>query len=269
MIASLLVHVSIATLEGGQVEAAARLAQRLSARLIGVAAGFPPPPVTAEFGGMPGYLVQQIVKDIEDELEAAGRGFREAASGLPETLVEWRGAVRPQEDHLRAQARAADLVILGPRDPGDSPLWAIDPADIMMTAGRPVLLARPGERSLDPERVLVAWKDAPQARRAVRDSLDLLRRASAVIVCGVGREASKAALEDVAAYLASHHVSASVVHEESRDAAGPALRRIAEDQGARMIVAGAYGHSRVREWALGGVTRDLIENAVVSCLFSH
>jgi nucleotide-binding universal stress UspA family protein len=111
--------------------------------------------------------------------------------------------------------------------------------------------------------VLIAWKDTPEARRAIADALPMLRQAEdinvvEVIEDDVNRPAALSGVNDVVVWLSRHGLVASgQVPDECGDAAGQ-LDRIASQVGAGLVVAGAYGHSRLREWVLGGVTKRLV-----------
>ena len=122
----------------------------------------------------------------------------------------------------------------------------------------------------------MAWKDTTEARRAIADSLPMLRKAKDVIVAeipeqGGSRSAAAARVNDVVAWLSRHGISAServAEKDEDRDATAQ-LDGIAADVGAGVIVAGAYGHSRFRELILGGMTQHLITQSARCVLLSH
>jgi nucleotide-binding universal stress UspA family protein len=115
----------------------------------------------------------------------------------------------------------------------------------------------------------VAWKDTREARRAVWDALPLLREAEEVLMIAVGDSAKEAGALDVQEHLDQHGVKAKVLHAHRDIPVADELIRLAEEQGVDLIVSGAYGHSRTREWILGGVTRELLDHAPVCCLMAH
>jgi nucleotide-binding universal stress UspA family protein len=130
---------------------------------------------------------------------------------------------------------------------------------------------------LDLRSILVGWKDTTEARRAIADSLPLLRKAKEVTVAevlerGDQRSAATSRVTDVVAWLSRHGVSAtarvSENNNESRDA-GVQIDDIAAQIGAGLIVAGAYGHSRFRELVLGGMTEHLLAQSARCVLLSH
>ncbi len=145
-----------------------------------------------------------------------------------------------------------------------------------MQAGRPLLVVPEAARWLDLRSVLVAWKDTPEARRAIVDSLPLLRKAEDVTIAeivedGGSREAAMNRTSDVVSWLSHHGITANaLVSEESSTADGAvALDRIASSVGAGVVVAGGYGHSRLREWVLGGVTQHLASESTRCVLLSR
>jgi nucleotide-binding universal stress UspA family protein len=172
------------------------------------------------------------------------------------------------------EARAADLIVIGcKRDPDDL-YYALDPGLTILRAGRPVLVVPDGIDSLVGRRVVVAWKDTREARRAVRDALPFLREAEEVTiaeVCEYGTEMqSQSDIKDVSDYLLRHKVivaAKSTLH--TKQSIANELLRFAGDERADLIVAGGYGHSRLGEWIFGGVTRDLLRSSAVCCLFSN
>ena len=143
---------------------------------------------------------------------------------------------------------------------------------MVMQVGRPVLLVSPAPQ-FALENVLVAWKDTREARRAVADALPLLKQARRVSLVEVAASSEMAAarlrLDDVASWLKRHGITAGREARLSSGADPEALQSVADDLQADLVVAGAYGHSRVREWALGGVTRTLLRHPGRSALVSH
>ncbi|MEI9924279.1 MAG: universal stress protein [Bradyrhizobium sp.] len=123
------------------------------------------------------------------------------------------------------------------------------------------------------ERVVIGWKDTRETRRAVFDALPLLKRAAHVAVVEICAEediaAARTRVEDVVGWLKWHGIAAESHPSRSTGDDASLLHAIAQEQGANMVVAGAYGHSRVREWVLGGMTRDLLLSGKNFSLLSH
>ncbi len=122
--------------------------------------------------------------------------------------------------------------------------------------------------------VLIAWNDTPEARRAVADALPMLRKAEDVIVAEIvedeyGRPAALSGVKDLVGWLSRHGVLASEQVPDECGYAAAQLGRIASEVGAGLVVAGAYGHSRLREWVFGGVTKELINPSKRCSLLSR
>jgi nucleotide-binding universal stress UspA family protein len=252
-----------------RIKLAADLAGRFSSRLIGVAAQDILPPLyfayPVEGIPSPADLSERNAKAALAKAEAL---FRRDASAAKST--EWRSAVRAPLAHLLEQARAADLIVVGRSmsSGSNSDPMRVDAGDLVMDAGRPILVVPPKVDRLPARRVLIGWKDTRESRRAVWDSLALLGQAEEVFVVAV--DSHDAGAKDVSAYLSQHGIAAShYVRPHPAGSAADELTKIAEQEGADLIVCGAYGHSRASEWVFGGVTRDLLHRAPVCCLLAH
>jgi nucleotide-binding universal stress UspA family protein len=273
---SILVHVTTGEAARARLALAVDLAERHDAHLIGIGAGCLNLPVDAVGDGSAAAAVVEIgTEALEAELRAAEARFRQAAQGLAK--LEWRAFQEFAAGAIAREARAADLVVLGREDAGSSDGFsvALSPGDVVLQAGRPVLAVPPGIDRLEAARVLVAWKDTREARRAVQDALPLLRGAGQVTVMEICEEEEKvgpaaARAQDVARYLLRHGVGAQgIARRAGEDGAAAQIALAARAEGADLVVSGAYGHARLREWVFGGVTRELLRNAAHCCLLSH
>lgn len=261
---TLMVHLQPGRTNTRLLQAAADLSRRLHATIIGIAA-CQPLQVTYGEGYLSGELVEQDTEERERDLKNAESEFRTALQDNAGTL-EWRAALTfmPSSDYVAAEARCADLVVTA-ADHGRSVFDTsprTDIGDLVMQLGRPVVIVPATGEAVGFARVLVAWKDTREARRAVIDALPLLKTADHVAVCEVAAAddlgTAQAHLDDVVNWLKRHGVTAERVASLAAGSDAARLDAIACDQAADIIVAGAYGHSRLREWALGGVTRDLL-----------
>ena len=254
-----------------RIRLAADLANRLKAGLIGIAARATMPVVTDEDVAIDAALLDQENAGIAAFLDKAGEEFRDATAEYP-IPVEWRSAADDPDEFIAAETRAADLLIVG--QTSDAVYRSLEVGRLLLKAGRPVLVAPRDANSLAVRRVVVAWKDTREARRAIRDALPVLRLAESVFlveVCACGAEVNAVPrLKDVARFLAQHHIT-NVTERILPDEpiAGDVLLRFAQEQSADLIVAGAYGHSRLGEWFFGGVTHELLSSSPICCLFSH
>lgn len=254
-------------------EARGRLAVTLSdahgARFIGAAAELPLTVVND---------LAYAVEDVIDEERRRSRGDLAVAKKTFDAVVgsrndvEWRCSLSDPTRFLIEQSRAADLVVVGRRASYDDvdPVMGVWPGALAMEAGRPLLVVPPEKDHLAARKVVVAWKETREARRAVKDALPILQRADEVVVMSATAHLRDESAEDVCAWLTRHGVACrpSLHAGELTSVAGEVLDLVS-DVGADLIVSGAYGHSRMREWLLGGVTRDLLETSGVCLFLSH
>lgn len=271
---TLMVHLELGRSNAGLLQIAGDLAERFHAGVIGIAACQPMQLVYGD-SFISGDIYEQDRQELDKEMKAAEAEFRRALQMRAVTL-EWRSTVMFTllSDYLARESRSADLVITGiaSGDLFDSSR-SVNTGDLVMRAGRPVLVVPAAAGKVKLDRVVVGWKDTREARRAVSDALPLLKGASHVAVVEIAVEeelaAARTQIEDVAGWLNRHGIKAECLTSPSTGDDATALYAMAQDQGADVIVAGAYGHSRLREWALGGVTRDLLLRANWCSLLSH
>ncbi len=271
--ASLMVHQNLDGANDCRLQIAGELARRFDSTLIGIAAADPNPPAYGN-GALVASLIAQRRDQINTGLKQAAERFRAAAEGMTRN-IEWREALSKPTGYVADEARAADLVITGAATGSVyvDPFSTLDPAELIMRAGRPILVVPAQAEWLQAKHVLVAWKDTREARRAVRDALPLLQTAKDVtvveIVEGGDLKPASRRVDDVAAWLKRHGVSAGANAVNAEEQPFTALERLVTQNAADLIVAGAYGHSRIQEWILGGLTRDLLTKARCCCLFAH
>ena len=254
---------------------AADLAELFGAVVVGVAACEPMRLLYGE-GSVTTELIDRRYQEAEEELKAAEAECRDALAGRARA-VEWRGTTCAGvlSRYLADQARCADLVVAG-LDQGGSIFditRRLNVSDLVMQAGRPVLLAPSRAQGLRLDHVLVGWKDGREARRAVSDALPLLAKARRVTVVEIAPKddlaQARSRVADVAAWLARHAIAAGQQALRSGGDDAGQMNAVADETHADVIVAGAYGHSRLREWVLGGVTRDLLSRAGRCVFVSH
>jgi nucleotide-binding universal stress UspA family protein len=267
--ASIMVAVDLADQARNRVRLAAHLADTFHAGLIGVAAEMPayvvPPPGPTPASA---YALEASSEIVLDELRRAHALFTDVAG--VRSRIEWRSNLDFPLSFLIAQAAAADLVVVERKTESGPALLTVDPGDLVMALGRPVLVVPPHVDSLDPKRVVIGWRNTREARRAVWDALPFLKRASQVVVVSVDDGGGADDAQDVLGLIRAHDVHATAVQREAPgETTAEALVDVAAEQGADLIVTGAYGHGRLREWVFGGVTRTLLAGAPVCCLMSY
>jgi nucleotide-binding universal stress UspA family protein len=274
--ATVMVSLALDQPNDARLAVACQVAEGFEAGLVGIVASVFSPPPYFTTGEQAQNLInegQASVKRRMSELEAQ---FREAAKNRARH-IEWRCAIDFPARYVVQEARCADIIVSGGRsDAISDPFALIAPRDLVMEAGRPLLVVPDSVDWLDLRSMLVAWKDTPEARRAIVASLPMLRKVRDVTVAEIAETVGglKAAVErvrDVVTWLSRHGVSASelvAAQDQDRDS-GAQLDAMAASVGAGAIVAGAYGHSRFRELILGGMTQHLITQTARCALLSH
>jgi nucleotide-binding universal stress UspA family protein len=261
---TILVHLELGSSNEGLLQVSLDCAKVLQAGVIGVAACHLMPIVYSE-GYVPGDLINQDRSEIEKEMSKAEAGFH-AAMGQSVVSPQWRSAIgyMSLSDYVAQQARTADLIVTGPSAPWSlfDSTRVVDVGDLVMRAGRPVLIVPTGVKHLRFDTVVVAWKECRESRRAIADALPILKKAGRVVVVQVAAEEGIAegrqSVADVVEWLSRHDIGAQALVVPSIGNDAKQLDVIASERGADLVVAGAYGHNRLREYVLGGVTRVLL-----------
>jgi nucleotide-binding universal stress UspA family protein len=274
--ATVMVSLAIDQPNEARLAVAGQLAERFDAGLIGIAAAVFSPPLYYTTGDQAQILIDQGEASIKRRMAELEAQFREAAKNRAKN-IEWRCAIDFPARYVQQAARSADIIVSGGHsDAFSDPFALVTPKDLVMEAGRPLLVVPDSVDWLDLRSVLVAWKDTPESRRAIVASLPVLRKAKGVTVAeiveaGGSQPDAVARVRDVLMWLSRHGVSASeLVPEQNQDRDAPEqLDSMAADVGAGVVVAGAYGHSRFRETILGGMTQHLITQTKRCVLLSH
>jgi len=272
---TILVHIDAGKRCATRVEAAIRLAQQHDAHLVGlhaVAPFEPPDYVLADVGPA---IVEANRKAMAAELARTEIEFTRQTSAASLRNVEWRKAVDDAVDAMTLHARYADLVVIGQTDASEGTNIASDfPERLVLAAGRPVLIIPSvGSFPVIGKRILVAWSPSREATRAVTDSIPLLRLANSVHVMAINPkrgEHGNVPGADIGLYLARHGVRVEVKSDQGAEIdVGNELLSRAADLDVDLIVMGGYGHSRLKEWVLGGATRTVLESMTAPVLMSH
>lgn len=245
------------------------LAARFGARLTGLAGR----DVSAQPIG--DAIASTVVTEVE--LETATREFaeieqrfRKAVSARSE--VRFVSGIGSPDNSIATMARTADFVVVGARPAllAADPMTGIDPGEAVIRIGGPVLVVPESVDALHATRIVLAWSDTPECRRAVTNALPLLKRAMEVCICHAGASEEGRSVGDVADFLNRHGVHTGIrLIPKSASPISDELFSCATRAGADLIVAGAYGHNRILEWVFGGVTKDMLERSPVCCLLSH
>jgi nucleotide-binding universal stress UspA family protein len=270
----LLVHVEPGPIAEQRLRYAVSMAQSRDMKLIGLTVRLSASAAVSTTLGDP-MAVGALCEASGECCQAAKELFDTVTHGCGIEL-EWREASGAPLPIIAAEAACADMVVIGRNDliDNDGGIYQIEPADLIMACGTPVIVvSADAPASFKARRILLAWKSTPQAARAARDALPLLKKAETVVLTEVVSEAVEGkyevSAEAMAAYLRSHGIAVSIRKLPPASDAGYQLIQAAADNECDLIVAGAYGHSRLREWVLGGVTRSLLAVPTIPCILSH
>jgi nucleotide-binding universal stress UspA family protein len=257
-------------------EYAISLADAFEAHLLGVAFSFEPVIPGMVMGGIPPQFIDSQRAESDKKARAAVARFEKAAKQAG-VSVETRiisSSISGAADQFGQLARRFDLVVVGqPEGDKAAPDEVVDEG-VLFESGRPVIFVPFIQKiGLKLDRVMVCWDGSRAATRAVADSIPLLQKAKTVeivLVAAKGFKADEAPGVDLAKHLARHGLQVSLkrITSPEIDVASTILS-YAADSNADMIVMGGYGHSRLREFVLGGVTRSILETMTVPALMSH
>lgn len=278
----ILVHLDETGGEAARLALAVEIARRSEAHLAGLFAVEAISFSAMAAPGGPDFAAAEAFQEIQEQHRQArlkvgarlGARFKDAAerAGI---ASEWRVVEDNSAGAVTLHARYADLAIVGQDDPNHPDVAAGVAQSALLGSGRPVLVVPfIGAKSLG-ERVLVAWNATREAARAVNDALPLIEGAKQVTVLsinparGIAGEGDLPAA-DIALHLARHGLKAEAAYTRAEDiGVGEVILSRAADFGADLIVMGGYGHSRTREFVLGGATRTLLQHMTVPVLLSH
>jgi nucleotide-binding universal stress UspA family protein len=278
MIKDIAFHLSTRTPDTATTDYAVSVAAAFEAHLAGIAFALDPfiPPTMGIGDAVPADWIDEQREESEAAARAAIARFEEAAR---------RNAISAESRRLDASlagaaqmfgriARRFDLSIVRQAEPGKAPLEDLVIEAALFDAGRPVLVVpyiQKGTLALD--RIMVCWDGGHNAARAVGDAMPFLHRAKSVEVVIVQGDAGKSDEipgADIGEHLARHDLEVEVKRIVVKD--GDVMDTIlshAADVGTDFLVMGGYGHSRLREFILGGVTRGILATMTVPVLMSH
>jgi nucleotide-binding universal stress UspA family protein len=276
---TLMIELAVGESNANLLKVSADLASKLDAAVIGIAGCLP---LSLAVGG--GYYLGEAFLDDHNELEAEllaaesefRNVFKAPQAGASTAAPRWHAAVVYEtiSGFVSDYACEADLLITAGRQHGTASSNRYAKAgDLAMELGRPVLIL-PGQCTQLPlERALIAWSNTRETRRAIVDALPLLKLSGHVVIAQFVEAAkfndSVKRLQLVAQWLTTHGVSSESVTLPSTGEDPTALSALIQERNIDLVVAGAYGHSRLREWVFGGVTRDLLTHDSHCSLLSH
>ena len=274
----ILVHVDQSPRAQMRLDIAAMLARQHAAHLTALQVIDVAVPVMAMGdGGGGGAVIAELMEQMRQSALTAGQKLKaafEAALAREGIMGEWRQVEGTTAEIVALHGRYADLLVLGQDDPESDNTDVLE--TVLFDSGRPVLaIPFAGSRPTIGKRVLIGWNASREASRALHDALPLLAKAESTTVFlanprrGLGAHGDEPGA-DIARHLARHGLKVNVAKAVADDVPDSALLlNHASDMGADLLVMGAYGHSRLREFILGGVTRSLLREMTVPVLLSH
>lgn len=271
---SLMVHCELGQSNETMLHCASKLAGRFELDIIGIAVAQPLQMMVGDY-----YIAAESVDDdskaVEAKAAAAEAEFRRILQPHARQLSwRWASVFGTPATYLAQHACGADLLMTSvPADGASGAQRSVSVADLVLLSGRPVLIVPAAPVSHTFEHILVGWKDTREARRAVVDALPLLNKAAQVTVVQIAAEVNlhevRAKLTEVERWLKGHGIDAEMIASQSTGHDAKSFDTIAQRQHADLVVAGAYGHSRLREWAFGGFTSELMHPKDRCVFVSH
>ena len=274
---NILVHLDGAEGAANRLLMGRRLAVDQEARLAALHAAIPAG-LLVPVGGEGAAVMSESLAQLDTDRRDGSRGAFDAVQGEAGVDASWGEltGVTAEDDFIRA-AMLADVVVLGQHDPAAAALSGMPAAfaeRVLARSGRPCIVvphAMPAGGPL--ATVVIAWKETPEAVRAVVAALPLLRNASRVHVLTWGgtQAAVPGPLAGLPAWLAAHDVPASASHSDGGEPGdlGDLLLSRCADLGSDLLVMGCYGHSRAREWLLGGASRTVLSSMTLPVCMVH
>jgi len=252
------------------------VADTFQAHVLGVAFAYEPIIPGTVMGGIPPEFIEAQRAESDKRARAATSRFEQAAkrAGISFESLIISTSISGAADKLGRMGRRFDLVVVGQPEREKSVPEEVVDEGALFDSGRPVIFVpfiQTGGLKLD--RVMLCWDGSRAATRAIADALPFLRKAKQVEIVMVANGRSKSDEipgSDLGQHLARHGLKVEVKRITSPDIdVASTILSYAADSSADMIVMGGYGHSRLREFILGGVTRGLLESMTVPALMSH
>lgn len=252
------------------------VASKLKAHITGIAIAIDPTVPGASMAFLPVEILEATRRENEIAAKNALERFAAATTreGISADSRMLRAGFADAADQFGRIARRFDLAVVDQAEPDKNMIAAIISESTLFEAGRPVIVVPYIQRSpLKLDRVMVCWDGSRPAARAIGDALPILEWAGSVevvIVANESRKQDEIEGADIGQHLARHGLKAEVnrIMRDDLEIADAVLSH-AMDSSADFIVMGAYGHSRQREFVLGGVTRSMLHSMTVPTLMSH
>ena len=255
---------------------AVSMGEIFGAHVLGVAVSYEPVIPGTVMGGIPPEIIESQRTESNKKARAAIARFEQAAkrAGISMETRTISTSISGAADQIGHIGRRFDLIVVGQPGRKDSLPDEVIDEGVLFESGRPVIFVpfiQKGGMKLD--RIMVCWDGSRAAARAIADAIPLLKKAKQVEVVIISDKPNKkdeVPGADLGQHLARHGLKVDVKRITSPDIDVPStILSYAADSSADMIVMGGYGHSRLREFVLGGATRGLLESMTVPVLMSH
>lgn len=276
MIKDIIVNLTVGTPRDTAADYAVSIAQAFESHLAGIAFAFEPVVAPSIMGGIPADIIDaQRTASHGAANEAIKRfelGAKREGLSAESRLIE--ATLGGAADLFGRMARRFDLAVIGQAEPNKLAAQDIIIEGALFESGRPVIVVPYIQREvLKLDRVMVCWDGSRTAARAIADSLPFLIRSKAIdiVIVASGRDKSdEIPGVDLGQHLARHGLTVDVKRIVAADTDVPnTILSYAADSSADFIVMGGYGHSRLREFVLGGATRGILASMTVPTLMSH
>ena len=273
MIKNIAVHLTGSSEDEVRLAYAGALAEHVNAGITGLQLNVMPALISITDPTESAFL-QQLIETSNQQADLAGERIGQQLARMRPLSELRRLDLFPNQVALTlaSEVRLSDLFV-GTRPYGDPAKTEATEEAVLLRSGRPCIFLPPATQKAPRfDSILIGWKNTREAARAVADALPLLQKADRVDVIEVAEQVSPPASApgvDIGRYLSRHGVNAEIRTAASAPDTGTALLREAKATAADLIVIGGYGHSRLREWVLGGATRELLSNAPVPVFISH
>ncbi len=276
MIKDLVVSLSVGASRDAAGPYAISVAEAFGAHVAGVAFSYEPVIPPTIMGTIPASFVESQRDENDRAANDARAKFDEAArrAGVSSESRTLSASLAGSADRFATIARRFDLAVVGQAEPERAAPEELIVENALFSSGRPVLIVpyiQKAELTLD--RVMVCWDASRNAARAIADAMPFLKRARVIDVVIVASERIKSDEipgADIGQHLARHDLKVEVrrIVSPDTDVASTILSHAA-DTAADFIVMGGYGHSRLREFILGGATRGMLQAMTLPTLMSH
>jgi nucleotide-binding universal stress UspA family protein len=276
MVKDLVVNLTGGTSQDFAADYAISIAALFTAHVGGVAFVYEPVIPGSLLGGIPTDLIEAQREENSKVARAAVARF-DAATQKAGVSAESRildASIEGAADLFGRIARRFDISVVGQARPKEGATEELLIEGALFESGRPVVVVPfVHTQGIGLDRVLVCWDGSRPATRAIADALPFLQRAKAVDIVAVSGERGKGrelAGTNMARHLARHDIKVELKRINAGDGdIAAAIRSHAAERGAQFMVMGGYGHSRLREFILGGVTRTFLASSTIPVLMSH